>query len=115
MEPTIVGLSILDLSKSFMFRFHYENMKQWFRCEFFYSDMGSLIYAIDCDDLYGELAGAEVNTEFDFSNYPSDNALYKTENHMVTLKFKEELAGVVHGRVLWLETQNVFNTSEGYV
>ena len=70
-------------------------MEQWFRCELLYSDTDSLVYAVDCDDLYEELARAEVNTEFDSSNYPSDNALHNTENHMVTLKFKNELAGVV--------------------
>ena len=94
-KPTIVGASILDLSKAFMFRFHFENMKQWFKCELLYSDTDSLTYAVDCDDLYEEPARAEVNTEFDFSNYSSDNALYNKENHMVTLKFKDELAGVV--------------------
>ena len=94
-KPTIVGASILDLSKAFMFRFHYENMKQWFKCELLYSGTDALTYAVDCDDLYEELGRAEVNTEFDFSNYPSDNALYNTENHMVTLKFKDELAGVI--------------------
>ena len=78
-----------------MFRFHYEIMKQWFKCELLYSDKGSLIYAFDCDYLYEELARAEVSTEFDFSIYPSDNALYNTENHMVTLKFTDALAGVV--------------------
>ena len=70
-------------------------MKQWFKCEPLYSDKYSLTYAVDCDDLYEELVRAEVSTEVDFSNYPSDNALYNTENHMVTLKFKDELAGVV--------------------
>ena len=74
-KATIVGASILDLSKAFMFRFHYENMKQWFKCELLYSDTDSLTYAVDCDDLYEELARAEVSTDFNFSNYPSDNAL----------------------------------------
>ena len=94
-KPTIVGASILDLSKAFMFRFHYKNMKQWFKCELLYSDMDSLTYSVGCDDLYEELARAEVSTEFDFSNYASDSALYNTENYMVTLKYKGELAGVV--------------------
>ena len=95
MKPTIVGASILDLSKAFMFRFHYEILKQWFKCELLCSETDSLTYAVDCDDLYEELARAEVNTEFDISNYYSNNPLYNTENHMVTLKFKDELAGVV--------------------
>ena len=91
-KPTVVGAAIRDLSKAFKFRFHYENMKQWFRCELFYSDTESHNYAVDCDDLHEELARAEVN---DFSDYPSDNALYNTENHMVILKFQDELAGVI--------------------
>ena len=94
-KPTIVGASIMDLSKAFMLQFQYENMKQWFRCELLYSDTDSFTYAVDCNDLYEGLARAEVNTKFDFSNYPSNNALYNTENHMVTLKIKDELAGVV--------------------
>ena len=34
-KPRIVAASILDLSKPFMFRFRYDNMKHWFRCELF--------------------------------------------------------------------------------
>ena len=95
MKHKVVGDSILDLSNAFMFRFHYEYMKQWFKCELLYSDTDSLTYAVDCDDWYEELARAEVGTQFDFSNYPSDSALYNTENHMVTLNFEDELARVV--------------------
>ena len=69
-----------------MVRFHDEIMKQWFRCEILFSDTDSLTYAVDFDDLNEELARAEGNTKFDFSKYPSDNALYNTENHMVTLQ-----------------------------
>ena len=94
-KPTTVGASILDLSKAFMLRFHYENMKQRFKCALLYSDTDSLTCAIGYDYLYEELARAEVNAEFGFSSYLSDNALYNTENYMVTLKFKDELAGVV--------------------
>ena len=94
-KPTLVVASIRDLSNAFMFRFHYENMKQLFRCELLYSDTDSHTYAVDCDGLYEELARAEVNTEIDFSDHPSDNASYNTENHMVTLKFKDELAVVI--------------------
>ena len=79
-EPTKVGASVLDFSKAFMIWFHYENMKQLFRCELLYSDTDSLNYAVGCDDLYGELARAEVNTELGFSNYPSDNAFYNKKN-----------------------------------
>ena len=83
-KPQIFAVSILDLSKAFMFQFHCENRKQWFRCEFLCSDTDLLTYAFDCKDLYEQLTRAEVNTEFDFYNWLSDNALYNTENIMVT-------------------------------
>ena len=85
----------MDLFKAFIFRFFYKDIKQWFRSDFFYSDTDSLTYAVDCDDMYEKLARAEVNEEFDIENYPSDDAFYNTKNLMVTLKFKDELAGVV--------------------
>ena len=41
-KRTIVGASILDLSKAFMFRFQYDNMKQRFKCELLYSERTQL-------------------------------------------------------------------------
>ena len=94
-NSTIVVASILQHSKAIIYRFHHQNMGKIIRCELLYSDTDSLTYAIDFEDLYAELARAEVNTEMDFSNYPSDNALYNTENQLVSLKSKDKLAGVV--------------------
>ena len=45
-------------------------MKEWFRCEISYSDTDSLTYAVDCDDLYEELARAELNKKIHVSIYP---------------------------------------------
>ena len=45
-------------------------------------------------DFYEELAtNYELRQHFDLSDYPIDHFLYNIENNMVTLKFKDELAG----------------------
>ena len=94
-KPTIVGATILDLSKAFMFQYHYEHMKKWFNCTLLYSDTDSLTYAIKTEDLYKDLQKPHIKEHFDFSNYPHASPLFDNTNHMVTLKFKDELAGKV--------------------
>ena len=81
-KPTIVGATILDLSKRRMYRFHYKYMKPNFKTLVLYSDTDSLIYEIESDDLYKNLKENEsIYNEFDFSNYRADNQLYsKTQN-----------------------------------
>ena len=45
-NPMIVGATILDLAKRFMFQFHYQKMKTNLNLELLYSDTDSFIYAI---------------------------------------------------------------------
>ena len=93
-KPTIVGATVLDLAKLHMFDFHYNVKKKHFNSFVFYSDTDSLLYEIKHTDFYEELAtNEELRQHFDLSNYPSDHFLYNVENKMVTLKFKDELAG----------------------
>ena len=60
--PTFVGATVLDLSKYYTYRFHYQVMRQYFQCRLLYSDTDSLIYRIESNDLYQDLANqsAEV-------------------------------------------------------
>ena len=93
-KPTIVGACILELSKFHMFNFHYRVMKQHLNCELLYSDTDSLLYEIKHQDLYKELAeNLDLKKHFDFSNYPVNHPLFDESNKMVTLLFKDELAG----------------------
>ena len=61
-KPLIVGAIILDLSKTYMFNFHYNIMKKNFNCELLYSDTDSLAYRIYTEDLCHDL---QTNTELD--------------------------------------------------
>ena len=42
-KPTIVGVCFLDLSKKFMFEFHYNTKKKLFNCKLLYSDTDSSV------------------------------------------------------------------------
>ena len=92
--PTIVGATILDLSKLRMYGFLYDVMRANFRCSLLYSDTDSLLYKVETTDLYADLAKKkEVCTEFGYSNYPDNHPLYSDVNHSRVLKFKDEFAG----------------------
>ena len=86
--PTIIGATILYLSKYQMYSFHY-----FIIGAHFYTD--SLIYKIRSREFYEELARkpASVVSELDFSNYPNDHYLYSAEYKRVALKFKDKFAG----------------------
>ena len=94
----IIGAIILDLSKRFMFYFHYRQTKANMNLELLYSDTDSFICAIKTDDVFADLQ--KMNDGFDFSNYPNDNFLFSKVNKKVVLKFKDKAAKKNHWRIL---------------
>jgi len=72
-KPIYVGMCILDLSKICLYEFHYEYMFPIYRdkCKIMYTDTDSLVYHIECDDVY-ETMKRDIN-RFDTSDYPADN------------------------------------------
>ena len=76
-EPTIVGASILELSKLFMLEFHYNVMKKQTDCVLLYSDTDSFIYKLKSKNFYDDLEkNLDLKNHFDFSNFPTDHKLY---------------------------------------
>ena len=51
-KPTIVGASILELSKLFMLEFHYNVMKKQTDCVLVYSDTDSFIYKLKKPNIF---------------------------------------------------------------
>ena len=90
--PTILGATILDLAKYYMYQCHYGTMRSSFDCELLYSDTDGLLNRINCKDFYRELKESNVLDQFDFSNYPEVHELYSEENKRVVLRFKDEFA-----------------------
>lgn len=91
-KPFSIGMSILDLSKLFMYDFHYNVIKRVFgsRVCLLYTDTDSLLYEIQSEDVYAELS--HIKDYFDFSNYPLDHFLYSEENKRIPGAFKDECA-----------------------
>ena len=89
------GASILDLSKTHMYDFHYRVMKGLIfpneRITLAYMDTDSFTYDISTSMLTQRLL--EFKHYFDFSNYSVDHPLYDEINKGVLGKMKDEVKG----------------------
>ena len=91
-RPIQVGFAVLDLSKYLMYNFHYNTwMKKFPNSKLLFTDTDSLAYEIIGHDMYAGMA--EINNEFDFSEYPQDHPLFSRENMKTVGKFKDECFG----------------------
>ena len=95
-KPVYVGQAILDLSKTFMFDFHYNYIKKKYsdKAELVFTDTDSLLYHIQTDDFYKDIS-CDIQTKFDTSDYPSDHksGIQTGVNKKVIGMFKDEVAG----------------------
>lgn len=95
--PVYVGLSVLDLSKSHMYKFHYSVMKKKFgkKLKLLYTDTDSLLYQIFTEDFYADIKGS-LEVHFDTSEYTENNQFeYPQLNKMKVGYFKDEFKGSV--------------------
>ena len=104
-KPIYLGMSILDISKTLMYEFHYDYMKSKYgdpaggpcRAILLFTDTDSLCYEIKTDDFYKDIAG-DVESTFDTSDYPKDHpavaqGLKTGCNKKVIGMMKDECAG----------------------
>ena len=94
-KPVYVGFSILDLSKTLMYDFHYDYIKKSFgsNATLLFTDTDSLCYAIKSTEEHFMTSQKENINLFDNSAYLKDNLLYNAENKKVIGKFKDECDG----------------------
>ena len=72
-KPIYVGQAILDISKTCMYEFHYEYVKKkWPKAKLCFTDTDSLLYRIETEDLFEDIAG-DVAERFDTSEFASDH------------------------------------------
>ena len=93
-RPAYVGMCILDLSKTLMYDFHYNYIKQKYGSEakLLFTDTDSLTYEIESKDVYSEFW--KDKNRFDNSDYPENSPYFDKTNKKVIGKFKDEAAGI---------------------
>jgi hypothetical protein len=98
-RPLYIGMSILDISKTHMYDFHYKKMVAFYGREnikICYMDTDAFIYWIVTNDMYEDLRTFNHKNEFDFSDYPKNHPNYDHDrNKKVIGKFKDEANGVL--------------------
>ena len=93
-RPTYVGMCILDLSKTLMYDFHYNYIKNNYgdKAKLLFTDTDSLTYEIEAKDVYKDFWNDK--DKFDNSDYPERSPYFDKANKKVIGKFKDEAAGV---------------------
>ena len=102
-KPSYVGMSILDLSKTLMYDFHYNYIKKKYSdgVQLLFADTDSLTYHIKTEDAYSDFfADREL---FDNSDYPENSKFCFKENKKVIGKFKDEAARGANQGFCWLK------------
>ena len=95
-KPVYVGQANLDLSKTLMFDFHYNYIRNKYnhKAELLFTDTDSLVYQIYTDDFYKDISH-DIKTKFDTSDYPPNHpsGILTGVNKKVIGMFKDEVAG----------------------
>ena len=93
-KPMYDGFSILDISKTLMYDFHYNFAKPNLpNVQLCYMDTDSFIYDIPMSQDQVTRVLKDHEDGFDFSNYPKDHPNYSVTNKKVIRKMKDELGG----------------------
>ena len=97
-KPIYTGFTVLDLSKTCMYEFHYDYMKpKYGNCaQLLYMDTDSFIYNVKTDDFYLDIS-EDVSKRFDTSNYSEDldRPLKIGMNKKIPGLFKDVLGGEI--------------------
>lgn len=92
-KPIFAGFSILDISKTVIYNFFYDYLKQTYgkNVTLLYTDTDSLILEVSTENFYNDI---KYNLDkFDTSNYDKHNIYNIPQNISVVGKFKDEYAG----------------------
>ncbi|XP_035234224.1 uncharacterized protein LOC118206056 [Stegodyphus dumicola] len=92
-RPVYARFSILDISKTLMYQFHYDFMKMKYgkNVHLLFTDTDSLCYEISCQDFYHDML-KDLHM-YDTSDYPTEHPLHSQANKKVIGKMKDELNG----------------------
>ena len=108
-RPITIGFSILDISKTLMYRFHYDYIKQKYegnKSQLLFTDTDSLVYSIKVDNLYDDMY--EDKNEFDFNGYLNNSPYYNVENKKKIGKMKDGMGGILIKEFVGLRAKMYF-------
>ena len=93
-SPAYVCMCILDISKTLMYDFHYNYIKNKYgdRAKLLFTDTDSLTYEIEAKDVHKDFWNDK--DMFDNSDYPENSPYHYNANKKVIGKFKGEVCGV---------------------
>ena len=92
-KPIYCGVSVLDLSKTLMYDFYYNDLKAKYadKIELLYTDTDSLLFKVETQDLYEDIYANKDN--YDLSNFDPESKYFDPKNKKVIGKFKDEMGG----------------------
>jgi len=97
-KPVYLGMSILDLSKTLMYDFHYNYIKKKFssKVNLLFMDTDSLCYEIETEDFFNDIS-ADVQEKIDTSKFSPNHlsGIPTVINKKVPGMFKDEAAGEI--------------------
>ena len=104
-RPAYVGMCILDLSKTLMYDFHYNYIKNKYgdRVKLLFTDTDSLTYEIEAEDVYQDIWYDK--DKFDNSDYPENSPYHDKINKKVIGKFKDEATSIPIVEVVSLKSK----------
>lgn len=94
-KPIYIGFTVLELSKSHMYHFHYNIIKPFYKenVKLCYSDTDSFLYLLSTKDFYRDIKET-FQSYFDTSNYSTNNTWnLPLVNKKIPGLFKDEMAG----------------------
>ena len=108
-KPVYLGMSILDISKTLMYDFHYGYIKPKYgdKAKLLFTDTDSLMYEIETEDFYKDIS-QDVHEWFDTSNYASrhPSGIEIGVNKKVIGMFKDEDGGKIITEFVGLRAKN---------
>ena len=93
-RPLYVGMCILHISKTLMYDFHYNYIKQKYnnKAKLLFTDTDSLTCKIEANDVYKDFWNDR--NKFDNSDYPENSPYFNKSNKKVIGNFKDEASGI---------------------
>ena len=108
-KPVYLGMSILDISKTLMYNFHYGYIKPKYgdKAKLLFTDTDSLMYEIETEGFYKDIS-PDVRTMFDTSNYPKvhKSGIETGVNKKVIGLMKDEVGGKIITKFVGLRAKN---------